>query len=212
MTILPHIMVELLSDTCFSRGEGTPGAVDVEIEHDELGLPYLSGKTMRGLIRDTWLSIARSFEELHEAGLRVWGPVGDLDETSILRFGDAQLDASVRDWITWAEKRTHAPISPQAVLEALTDVRSQTSEERKTGAPAETTLRSIRVALRGLKFSAPISWMDAPREADLKCLALSVLGTRHAGLGRNRGRGFVRLLLINGNRDLTRALANGGRA
>jgi len=210
MTTPTHITVELLSDTCFSRGEGTPGAVDVEIEHDELGLPHISGKTLHGLVRDTWLTMARSFEELHEAGLRVWGPVGDLDETSILRFGDAQLDASVREWLTWAEKRTQNPLSPQSVLEALTDVRCQTSEERPRGAPAESTLRSVRVALRGLKFSAPITWIAEPMEADLQCLAVSVVGTRHAGLGRNRGLGFVRLLL-DGDRDLTKSLANGGR-
>jgi hypothetical protein len=205
-----RITIDLLSDTCFSRGEITPGAVDVEIEHDEFGLACLSGKTLRGLIRDTWLTMASCFDELHEAGLRVWGPIGDLEETSLLRFGDAQVDASVRDWITWSEKRAEAPISPQAALEALTDVRSQTSEERKTGAPAETTLRSVRVALRGLKLSGPLSWIDAPTEADLRCLALSVLGTRHAGLGRNRGRGFVRFLL-DGDPYLTRALARGGR-
>lgn len=211
MTTPTHITVELLSDTCFSRGEGTPGAVDVETEHDELGLPYLSGKTLRGLIRDAWLTMASSFKGLREAALRIWGPIGNLDETSILRFGDAQLDASVRDWITWVERRAQNPLSPQSVLEALTDVRCQTSEERSTGAPAETTLRSIRVALRGLKFSAPITWIAEPMEADLQCLALSVLGTRHAGLGRSRGRGFVRLLL-DGDRDLTKSLANGGRA
>jgi hypothetical protein len=209
MTIPDHITIDLLADTSFSRGENTPGSVDVEIEHDELGLPCLSGKTLRGLIRDTWLTMASCFGELHEAGLRVWGPIGDLEETSVLRFGDAQVDASV-DWIPWAEKRTQTPISPQAVLEALSDVRSQTSEERKTGAPAEATLRSVRVALRGLRLSGPLSWLDAPTEADLRCLALSVLGTRHAGLGRNRGRGFVRFLLA-GDPDLTRAFARGGR-
>jgi len=210
MTIPDHITIELLSDTSFSRGEGAPGSVDVEIEHDDLGLPCLNGKTLRGLIRDSWLAMASCFPGLHEAGSRVWGPIGDLDETSILRFGDAHLDAAVSDWIAWAERRAHNPLLPQAILESLTDVRSQTSEERKTGAPAETTLRSIRVALRKLRLSAPLTWIQQPREQDLQCLALSVLGTRHMGLGRNRGRGFVRLLL-NGDRGLTRALARGDR-
>src|SRR5579875_82599 len=210
MTIPDHITIELLSDTSFSRGEGAPGSVDVEIEHDDLGLPCLNGKTLRGLIRDSWLAMASCFPELLEAALRVWGPIGDLDEVSILRFGDAQVDAPVREWMAWAEHRNHHPLSPSAVLEALTDTRSQTSEERKTGAPAETTLRSIRVALRKLRLSAPLTWIQQPREQDLQCLALSVLGTRHMGLGRNRGRGFVRLLL-NGDRGLTRALARGDR-
>ncbi len=208
MTIPEHISIDLLSDTCFSRGESTPGAVDVEIEQDELGLPCLSGKTLRGLLRDAWLSMAKCFGELQEAGFRVWGPIGDLEEASILRVGDAQADALVRAWVTWAEGRTHAPILPQAVLEALTDVRCQTSEERTTGAPAETTLRSMRVALRKLKLCAPLTWIEQPTQQDLRCLALSVLGTRHAGLGRNRGRGFVRLLL-DGDSDLTTSLARG---
>ncbi|MFB3906032.1 MAG: hypothetical protein ACE15E_21520 [Acidobacteriota bacterium] len=206
MTIPDHITIDLLADTSFSRGESTPGSVDVEIEHDDLGLPCLSGKTLRGLIRDSWLTMASCFPDLREAGSRVWGPIGDLAEISILRFGDAQVDASVGEWIAWAEHRNLHPLLPPAVLDALTDTRSQTSEERSTGAPAETTLRSIRVALRTLRLYAPIAWINQPGEEDLRCLALSVLGTRHAGLGRNRGRGFVRLLL-NGDPDLTNALA-----
>jgi len=210
MTIPDHITIDLLADTSFSRGESAPGSVDIEIEHDDLGLPCLSGKTLRGLIRDSWLAMASCFPELCEAGSRVCGPIGDLDEISILRFGDAQVDASVREWMAWAEHRNHHPLSPPAVLEALTDTRSQTSEERSTGAPAKNTLRSVRVALRKLRLSAPLTWIKQPKQQDLRCLALSVLGTRHIGLGRNRGRGFVRLLL-DGNSDLTRSLARGDR-
>lgn len=210
MKIPERITIDLLSATSFSRGEGTAGAVDTEIEHDELGLPCVSGKTLRGLGRDTWLTMAMLFEELQDAALRVWGPVGDLEEVSILRFGDAQLDATVRQWVAWAEKRSENPISPVAVREALTDIRSQTSEERSTGAPAETTLRSIRVLFRGLRLNGPITWIEPPTDADLQCLALSVLGTRHAGLGRNRGRGFMRLLL-DGDATLSKALAQGTR-
>lgn len=210
MTIPDQITIDLLSDTTFSIGESTPGSVDIEIEHDELGLPYLSGKTLRGLIRDSWLTMSGCFPELYEAGLRVWGPVGDLAEISILRFGDAQVDALVREWIAWAEHRDHHPLWSLAVLEALTDTRIQTSEERSTGAPAETTLRSVRVALRTLRLSSPVAWISQPKLEDLRCLALSVLGVRHAGLGRNRGRGFVRLLL-NGDPDLTKALAQENR-
>jgi hypothetical protein len=208
MTIPDHITIDLLADTSFSRGESAPGSVDVEIEHDDLGLPCFSGKTLRGLMRDSWLAMASCFPQLCKPGLRVWGPVGDLEEISILRLGDAQVQASVREWMAWAEHRNHHPLSAPAVLEALTDIRSQTSEERSTGAPAKSTLRSVRVALRGLRLVAPLTWIKQPEERDLRCLALSVLGTRHIGLGRNRGRGFVRLL-VNGDRDLTKALAKG---
>lgn len=202
------LTVELLSDTTFGRGEGTAGAVDVEVEHDELGLPFLGGKTLRGLLRDSWLSMEEHFPRLRPAALRVHGPTREVGETGILRIGDARLDARTREWIAWAEGRDRQPLSPVAVLEALTDIRAQTAEERTTAAPAETTLRAVRVVLRGLVLEAPLAWLAETTGDDLRCLALGVLATRHAGLGRNRGRGFVRLAL-DGDPERTRRLARG---
>ena len=55
------ISVELLSDTTLGRGEGMAGLVDADVEHDELGLPFLGGKTLKGLLRDSWLSMSGCF-------------------------------------------------------------------------------------------------------------------------------------------------------
>jgi hypothetical protein len=207
----PFIQIELLSDSAISRGEGTAGQVDIEVEHDELGLPFLGGKTLRGLLRDSWFSMRHCFPELAEAANRVFGPEADLDESSILRIGDAVVDGETRRWIEAAETRKNNPISPISVLEALTDIRRQTSEERSTGAPAETTLRSIRVVMRGLELQAPLYWLAAPTAADIRSLALALLATRHAGLARNRGRGHVRMTL-DGDLEKTRQEAKGGGA
>lgn len=203
-----RMVIELLSDTTFGRGESTPGVVDVEIEHDDYGLPMLGGKSVRGLLRDSWLSMQDHFPELLEAGRLVLGPHGDLDETGILRIGDAMLEPSARAFFVAAVEREHHPLPPTTVLDALTDIRTQTSEERATGAPARTTLRSTRVAVRGLKLDAPLSWLADPHPRDCQCLALAALGTRHGGLGRNRGRGHLRLTL-DGDIEGTRALARG---
>lgn len=209
MTTPPtRIVIELLLDATFGRGEGTPGVVDVEIEHDEYGLPMLGGKALRGLLRDSWLSMQEHFPELLEAGRRVLGPHGDVNETSILRFGDATIEEPARAFFVAAVERTHHPLSASTILAALTEIREQTSEERTTGAPARATLRSTRVALRGLKLVAPLSWLAEPSPGDCRCLALAALATRHAGLGRNRGRGHVRLTL-DGDLSRTRKLAEG---
>lgn len=199
------IQVELLSDTAFSRGEGTAGVVDVEVEHDELGLPFLGGKTLRGLLHDSWLSMQHCFPELYLLANRIFGSDADFDENSILRIGDAVVDSETRNWIEAAESRESHRISPKMVLEALTDIRQQTSEERSTGAPAETTLRSVRVIIRGLKLQSPLYWLAEPTDEELRCLSLALLATRHAGLGRNRGRGHVRLTL-----DKTMSIVKGG--
>jgi hypothetical protein len=206
VTIRPErIVIELLSDTTFGRGEGTSGAVDVEVEHDLHGLPMLGGKALRGLLRDSWLSMQEHFPTLGNAARRVLGPYGDLQETAILRIGDAVIEEPARTFFIAATEREHHPLSAGILLAALTEVRSQTSEERATGAPARTTLRSTRVAVRGLKLVATLVWLAPPDARDCECLALAALATRHGGLGRNRGRGHLRIT-IDGDLAQTRQL------
>ncbi len=103
---------------------------------------------------------------------------------------------------------TSHPLPPHAILDALTEIRVQTSEDRGTGAPARATLRSVRVIVRGLRLSAPLSWLSEPTPAEVRCLALAALGTRHAGLARTRGRGHIRVAL-DGDVAATRAVARG---
>ncbi len=192
------LSIELLSDTTFSCGEGTAGIVDVEVDHDELGLPRIGGKVVHGLLRDAWLSMARQFPStLAAAAPRVLGPIADLTETSILRVGDASLPDDVRQWARFAVERKDHPLSPEQVLSTLTDIRRQTAQSRVTGSPEATTLRSSRVVLRMLRFESALTWLKPPGINELSVLALSALGVRHGGLGRNRGRGFLRVTLNN---------------
>src|SRR5690606_33029012 len=117
MTFRPErIVIELLSDTTFGRGEGTPGAVDVEVEHDFAGLPMLGGKALRGLLRDSWLSMQAHFPELAEAACRVLGPHGDLEEAGILRIGDATIEESARSFFVAAVQREYNPLPASAIL------------------------------------------------------------------------------------------------
>jgi hypothetical protein len=205
---VPGILhIELLADSTFSRGEGTAGAVDTEVEHDENGLPFIGGKTVRGLLRDAWLSMCDCFPDLQTAADRVLGRSRSLDETCRLRFGDALLSEPVCRPVRAAVERTEKPLSPETILAAFTDIRYQTAEDRDTGAPATTTLRSSRVVLRGFSFESSLTWLDGyePVPDDLRLLALCALATRHGGLLRNRGRGHVRVTL-DGDVEKTRHL------
>src|SRR5690606_2020535 len=67
------LQIKLLSDATFSRGEGTAGVVDIEVEHDEFGMPFIGGQTVRGLLRDSWLSMFQYFPELEDEAKRVLG-------------------------------------------------------------------------------------------------------------------------------------------
>ncbi len=192
-----RLRIKLLSDSCFSRGIGTPGSVDTEIEHDEYGVPLVGGRTVRGLLRDAWLSMAACFPELEPAAGRVLGRSGAFDDECRLRIGDALMSAGLRSAAQQACTRASQALPPREILEALTAIRWQTAEDRGTGAPETTTLRTARVLLRGFALEAPLTWLDGydPTADDLCCLSLAALAARHGGLGRNRGRGHLRITL-----------------
>lgn len=198
MTKPNFLQIELLSDTTFGRGEGTAGEVDVEVEHDKDGLPFIGGKVIHGLFRETWLSMQSAFQKnLEQAARQVLGPEADLKETAILRIGDALLPADVQQWVRYAVHREKDRLRPEQILHSLTDIRRQTAQSRMTGAPEATTLRASRVVLRQTSFQAPLTWRQDPNADHLQVLALCALGTRHGGLGRNRGRGFLKVSLAD---------------
>lgn len=202
--------IELLSDTTFSRGEGTAGAVDTEVEHDQFGIPFVGGKTIRGLLRDSWFSMHSHFPDLAKTAERVIGRSQALDESCKLRIGDALLPAPIREAVRNAVERGEYPLSSAAALCGFTSIRYQTAEDRATEAPETTTLRSSRVVLRGFQLNAPLSWLDgySPNEQDLRLLALCALATRHGGLLRNRGRGHI-CIALDGDIARTRQYAEG---
>jgi len=212
-----ELQIELLSDTTFAASEAVGGEVDTEVDHDELGLPCCGGKTLRGLLRDSFLSMARNFPELHDAAVAVFGLEGSLEREAILHIGDAQIDADSRAWLAKAMSREeNHSLTPRDVLLSLTAIRRQTSEDRSTGAPAQHSLRSSRVVLhaipgdkRGefakLTMFAPLRWSRDPSPLELRCVAMAALATRHAGTSRTRGRGHIRITL-NGKLGYTRKL------
>jgi hypothetical protein len=196
------LVIALLSDTTFSRGEGTAGGVDTEVDHDEFGLPMIGGKTIRGLLRDSWLSMSPRFPKLHQAAERVLGSSQSIDDNCRLRIGNATLPESVSQTVRKALQRKVNPLSKHAILDAFTTIRFQTAENRETGAPEKATLRSSRVVVSDLKFECGLTWLDGyePSKDDLQVLALCALATRHGGELRNRGRGHLCITL---NDDLT---------
>jgi len=48
--ILFYMKIVLKSDATFGRGDGVTGLVDTEVMYDELGLPYLGGRAIKGIL------------------------------------------------------------------------------------------------------------------------------------------------------------------
>lgn len=207
-----YIHITLKSDATFGRGEGVAGLVDEEVEHDpETGLPYLRGRTLKGLLVEECANILYALERQNSealvklkkaAGFLFGRPGSTLDDDARMHVGSALLPEELRQAVEVHIKRIE--LSPAEVLESLTAIRRQTAVDEESGAPKEGSLRSIRVVLRETTFIASLDFDEEPDEDAKALLAACVLCLRRAGLGRNRGRGRLKARLLDENKkDIT---------
>ena len=199
------IKITLKSAATFGSGSGVPGLVDREIEHDAQGFPFLRGKTLKGLLAEAAENVVFALEKIKENGQakrdtnwrktkeELFGVAGrGLDERGSLHIGDAQLPADLRATVImqkWTKEET---------LNSLTGIRRQTSIN-EDGGSADSTLRFMRVLLKGVELESPIAFDKDLTPQQLHLLTATVLDLQRAGTGRNRGRGWIKAELIGGN-------------
>ncbi len=204
------LKLTLLSDTTFGRGDGVAGLVDAEVEHDEYGMPYLRGRTLKGLLAGEAANIlfalkqfaaADKIERWEKAVQYLFGSPGSTLETiAALHVGDACLPDDLRQAVAAdidAQKYTAGD-----VLESLTTIRRQTAMD-ESGVPEKGTLRAMRVVLRDTTFEANLHFIQPPDDDALALLAACTKALRRVGTGSNRGRGRVQATLVDDNQDVT---------
>lgn len=199
------LKIELLSDTILGRGDGVAGVVDAEVQHDVYGLPYLSGKTLKGLLAATCAELLTALETAVPGQISTWqqsaqqlfGAPGSLaKQMGGLHVGDAQLPPSLQQAVAY--DIANGRWQREEVLASLTTLRRQTAMDAATGAPREETLRTMRVILRDTSFVAQLDFVDeAPSSNTLALLAACAKALRRVGSDRNRGRGRVRVQLFD---------------
>lgn len=200
------------SDATFGRGEGVAGLVDEEVEHDELGCPYLRGRTLKGLLVEETSNLLYALKQQGSSRYTEWTAAADnlfgkpgtmSEETGILRVGDARLPKPLRDMIRFQQNKHPKAVTRLDVLESLTDIRRQTALD-ETGRPDEGSLRSMRVIVRQTTFEATLYLTKPPTDTELALLGAATLAFRRAGTGRNRGRGALTAGLLDENHtDIT---------
>lgn len=211
------LRIRLESEATFGRGDGVAGLVDVEVQHDEHGLPYLGGRALKGILGAECAEIIFALE--HAVGekanrwrlveRRLFGDTGSmLEGEALLMVGPARLPDDLRASIAhqiWAysQRRPTSPgetLTRAGVIETLTALRRQTAMDAH-GAPKKETLRTVRVIIRGLEFDAPLNFVDVPSDDDLALLAAGVKALRRLGSLRNRGVGRIKAELLDNNRQ-----------
>lgn len=204
----------LQSDASFGRGDGVAGLIDQEVEHDgATGLPFLRGRTLKGLLVEECANILYAVEQqnnqtalatFNEAAGALFGQAGSgIENGAVMHVGPGLLPEDLRKAV--GGDVGAGKLTPAVVLESLTTIRRQTAVADETGAPAETSLRSLRVLLRDTRFVSELSFSREPNANELALLTACALSLRRGGTGRNRGRGRLKVELSDdgGAQDLT---------
>lgn len=182
-----QIKITLLSDLCVSDGSVYNSMLDTDICYDELGFPYIPAKRLKGNLRECAL-------EANDWGAEI--PIqklfGDgVHNSSALRLGNAYLEdyEEMKDKVL--KNRNSLVCHPQNVLNHFSHIRMQTAIDNETGASDAASLRSMRVANKGLVF---IGEAECPKQyyEQVSCCCRIL---KHMGIARTRGLGEVQLCL-----------------
>lgn len=203
------LQITLESDTTFGRGDGVAGLIDAEVEHDELGLPFLRGRALKGLLAEECANVLFALEkqkflkldDLKKSADRLFGTSGSgLENDAEMNVGNAVLPDDLRRAVKHAIEKEQ--FNADEVLKSLTTIRRQTAMT-ENGAPKEGSLRSARAVLRNTILMAEIDFNFLPDTEMLSLLAVSAITLKRIGLGRNRGRGKVSVKLFENGKDKT---------
>lgn len=187
------VKIKLLSDLCTASGETYNSLVDIDVVYDELGLPYIPAKRIKGCIRESAL-------EMMELGLmnetefaEIFGQAGQKKAgfyISNAYLADYKDTACALKALQYRKGRELA--SQQNVLNQYTYMRAQTAVDLETGVAEENSLRTVRVTRKGLEFEAECSIVNA---AHIEKISQAISLVKHMGVSRTRGLGLVDMTL-----------------
>ena len=193
------IKIELLSDLCTCSGETYNSMVDMDVVYDENGSPYIPAKRLKGCVRESALEMQELGIITAEEYEKIFGREGNVRSAfSLSNAYILDFDEAVEDLRNCTYKDLS---SPQNVLNQYTYIRTQTAVNLKTGVAEDSSLRTIRVVKKGLKFEAECNWNEEnqevvkhPKEIS-EILKQAVSLVKHIGVSRTRGLGLVEMEL-----------------
>src|SRR5690625_1671339 len=192
--LLGMIEINLQSETILGGDGIQQGTVDMDIQTDEYGFPYFSGRTLKGVLRREadWFVSHLSGEKKSCFKKAVCSLFGEGDQKGghqanydSLKFGEARVSDQLQEMVKEYD------LSNQDILHAMTFVRSMTSIDRETGTGKEGSLRQARVIKKGYTLFADVCTTRALKEQEKELLETTVKLLRRIGMMRSRGKGAV---------------------
>ncbi len=201
--IKKKIVITLKSDLCVGSGYSFAGVIDSDSCYDELGLPFIPARRIKGCLREIG-------EMLDIPNLdAIFGKSGK----SSLKDDETKFsihDAKIKDYKKISEEIASSiykkELTPEDILTQYSRVKAQTGIDMN-GVSDNNSLRFTRVinhydplsdSHAELIFEAPIEISEAGINSELETI---VKGLRHIGMNRNRGLGNVTCILTDMEAD-----------
>ena len=203
MTTL-RLEVVLRSPTLIGSGEGFGAVIDSDIVFDNLGLPYIPARRLKGCLKDAAEHVAEMFQmagipfpgSSESILLDIFGKKG-IQQGSV-QFSNLTIKnyAANREWLTYLSSTYSAMMTPESILASFCELRQQTAINKTFGIAEDASLRTSRVLKKNLRFSGILDVQKDDPDVK-KALAVACYHLRHIGTKRNRGFGEVECTLLD---------------
>ncbi|MHB1645392.1 MAG: RAMP superfamily CRISPR-associated protein [bacterium] len=194
-----QIAIRLKSDALIGSGEGFGSIIDTDVVFDDLGLPYIPAKRVKGIMLE-------SAQELNEM-LNIFNKSVNIDnifgkkgeKEGLVYFSNFYLEnyANIREWLEYYCKKTKI-INKQSIIAQMTSLRYSTAIDSKTNLAKEGSLRTERIINSGKIFASDIYFPEKLEEN----IALICQNTRRIGTKRTRGLGEIEVLLLKNGQSI----------
>ena len=194
-----QIKIILKSDTLIGSGEGFGSIIDTDVVFDDLGIPYIPAKRVKGIMLESAEELNEMFHVLNkniDIG-KIFGEKGTKE--GLAHFSNLHLEnyANIREWLEYYRKKTKI-INKQNIIAHMTSIRYSTSIDNKTNIAKEGSLRTERIINSGKNF---VSDIDFPEELE-ENIALICQNVRRIGTKRTRGLGEIEVLLLKNGQSV----------
>lgn len=198
--------IVLVSDALVGSGEGFGTGIDTDIVFDDLGIPYIPARRIKGCLRESYNEACNLINGLNSTIPEFQNLKLDIENTL---FGNRKLSdtnakesslifhnltiseyESNRAWLNYIVNNEHHSkiLQPELITSLLTSNRTNIQIDENTGSTKHNSLRTIRVLNQGLKFYGELYLSDKVYEESIlfACLNFKSFGTK-----RNRGLGEI---------------------
>ena len=197
------LKIVLKSPLTSAAGEGRVGLVDRDVAFDEIGLPILPGRRVKGLWREAYRDVADAWQQCGQMPIsvdQIFGIPGQVPDNggASIHVANAELKEapSLKEWLQYLQHQKIQKLHADDVIHHYATVRAQTAINRCTGAAKENTFRLTRTLKSNLVFHAPVRFVNNPNQELINALALGAAALQHMGTARTRGLGKVKCRLL----------------